>query len=120
MSKYQYKNPIDQGYKQFNLTKKQHNELFPYRKKTWLVKYEYYYNQYEILLHKFATIPAIILETLLFPVNVLICGLADIKDLIKDVKGLYRPKKYGSFVGDSVYKGSEAYEKIMQIIIKEI
>ena len=41
---YTYKSPIDSGYTQFKLTKKQHNALFKYRQIKWQDGYEYYYS----------------------------------------------------------------------------
>ena len=117
--KYVYENPINQGYKQFKLTKKQHNYLFPNRKKVWKNKFEYYYNDNNIILHLFASKRVIIANTIMFPTIVLINGLGEIKEIIKTFKGLYQQKKYGSFSGDSIWSNSELYDKIIKIINRE-
>lgn len=114
--KYVYKNPLDQGYKQFKLTKKQHNELFQYRKKDWKRKFEYYYNDNYVILHLFASKRAIIANTIMFPIIVLINGFGNMKEIVNEFKGLYQSKRYGGFSSDSVWHESEIYNKIMKII----
>jgi len=98
---YEYKNPIDQGYKQFHLTKSQHNKLFEHRQIKWHDKYEYYYNDKEIIMHNYNN------------------WKSNIKETISDYKELFNQKKYGSFVSDSVYKDKNKeclYEEIMKVI----
>lgn len=116
MSNYIYTNPLDEGYKQFTLTKKQHNDLFKYRQITWRDKYEYYYNGNEILLHKFANVPTKILITILFPFYLLFYGVGNFKELIEEMKSGYNQKKYGSFTVDSISSGSDTYSEIIKII----
>jgi len=118
MSKYIYKNPLEQGYKQFKLTRKQHNELFKYRQLKWTDKYEYYYNDKNILIFKFASILLTILTTILFPISLLFYGLKDTKEIIQDHKKIYNQKKYGLFVSDSICSNSDIYKKIIDIINK--
>jgi len=119
MSDYIYTNPLDEGYKQFKLTKKQHNELFQYRQIQWRDKYEYYYNENHIIMHKFVNLPSKILITILFPIFLLIYGIGNFKELIEEMKRGYNQKKYGSFTGDDIYKGSTTYNKVMEIINKK-
>lgn len=114
--KYIYENPLDQGYKQFKLTKKQHNTLFKYRQIKWYDKYEYYYNDNEIILHRFTNIYAIILGTILFPIAILLEGIVNIKDTCRDYKRMCNQKKYGSFSGDNIWRDSELYKQITNII----
>ena len=118
MSDYVYRNPLDNGYKQFKLTKQQHNKLFKYRQIKWCDKYEYYYKDNRILIHKFGNWKLIILQTVLFPFNVLYAGFSNFKELIDEYKSMYNQKKYGSFVADSVGKSSKIYDEIMEIIQK--
>jgi len=118
MSNYIYTNPLDKGYKQFKLTKKQHNKLFKYRQMRWCDKYEYYYNGNEILIHKFINLPTKILATILFPFYLLFYGMGNFKELIKEMKSGYNQKKYGAFSVDSTTNGSNTYKAIMQLINK--
>ena len=116
---YEYKNPIDQGYKQFHLTKSQHNKLFEHRQIKWHDKYEYYYNDKEIIMHNYNNWKSITLYTLAFPILLIYHGLSNIKETISDYKELFNQKKYGSFVSDSVYKDKNKeclYEEIMKVI----
>lgn len=116
--KYIYENPLDQGYKQFTLTKKQHNKLFQYRQKTWKNKFEYYYNEQEVILHKFTSLIAIVLNFLLFPLSVLLNGLKEFKDVAESHRKLFNEKKYGSFSGDSI-SSKKLYDEIMKVIDKK-
>lgn len=113
---YKYENPLDRGYKQFTLIKKQHNELFKYRQIKWYDRYEYYYNEHCVLLHKFYNWEAVIITTILFPITLLLVGLANMKECFKDLKSLYNQKKSGSFITDSISSGTETYNKVIKII----
>jgi hypothetical protein len=120
MSDYKYKNLLEQGYKQFKLTKKQHNELFPICcKKVWN-KFEYYYNDNHIILHQFASPIVIVLTVIVFPIIVLINGFGNIKEIIREYRDAFNQKKYGNFISDTVWSNTETYNKIMKIIGKEI
>jgi hypothetical protein len=66
-------------------------------------------------MHKFYTIPFIILTTLLFPLDILLAGFYNFKEVVKEHKGLINQKKYGHFIGDSIYKGGNTYTEIMKI-----
>lgn len=116
--KYVYKNPIDDGYKKFRLSKKQHNQIFKHRQIRWTDRYEYYYNDKHIILHKFYNPLCVVLNTLFFPIAILINGIINIKDGWKELKSLYHQKQSGSFSTDNVWNKSETYNKIMNIIKK--
>lgn len=113
---YVYKDPLDSGYTQFKLSKKQHNQLFKYRQIKWCYKCEYYYDKNCIILHIFVNWKGILVTTLSLPVLILIHGLTSIKEIKKEMKELYNQKKYGSFSGDTVWSGGEKYKEIMEII----
>ncbi len=119
MSEYVYKNPLNNGYKKFKLSRKQHNQLFQYRQIKWYDKYEYYYNDHEILLHKFSNVLGIVVATILFPADVLFQGLFNIKECCDELISLYNQKKYGSYIPDCISKGSPMYTEIMEIINKK-
>ena len=97
---YTYRNPVDRGYKKFNLEKKQHNYLFPKRKKKWNTRYEYYYNNERVIIQQFSSYSAITLTTVLFPVLILFAGLSSFKEAITEMKWLFNEKKYGKFSED--------------------
>lgn len=115
-NKYIYKDPLDQGYKQFKLTKKQHNKLFPNRQRTWKSRFEYYYNDNNVILHLFTSRLAIILNLILFPLSVLLNGLREFKEVAESHKKLLNEKKYGSFSSDDIWKSSDLYSEIMEVI----
>lgn len=114
MNNYIYENPLKIGYKQFKLTKKQHNSLFKYRQIKWFDKYEYYYNNNEIILHQFYNRKAIVLRVILFPINTLLNGLINIKEVWQDTKELFKQKETGSFIGNSISSGTNLYNKVLK------
>lgn len=114
MEKYKYVDPVENGYKQFKLTKKQHNELFKYRKITWADKYDYYDNGNHILIHKFINWKGVLYCTLTVPVAVLLNGVVNFKEILKELKELYNQKESGSFSSDIVQ--GDRYEKLMKMI----
>lgn len=116
MSKYKYIDPISMGYFQFKLTKKQHNDLFKYRKIRWFDRYEYYYNENSIILHKFVNKKTVLMFTLWLPIFMILGGMMNAKEIWKELMGLYRQKENGSFSSDSIPKNSSKYEQLMSII----
>ncbi|QNR65383.1 hypothetical protein IAQ67_15935 [Paenibacillus peoriae] len=114
---YIYNNPLERGYKQFKLSKKQHNHLFPKRKKKWNTRYEYYYNDKRIIVQHFTSYLAIALTTIMFPVLILFAGLSNFKEAITEMKHLYFEKKYGKFYEDWI--NSEIHQKDNKIINKK-
>jgi len=110
---YKYENPLEKGYKSFKLTKKQHNSLFEHRQIRWIDKYEYFYNGKDIIIHKFYSIPCVILSTLLFPLGIFSNGYSEAKD---DLNRLYHQKERCSFSSDNVWYTNPIYNKIMEII----
>jgi hypothetical protein len=111
--KYSYKDPTETGYKRFKLTKKQHNQLFPNRKVRWFCRYEYFYNDWYVLLHQFTNWKGIVVNTLLAPVLVLMYGIVEMK---REYKRLYNEKELGAFSSNTVRSKSEKYDEIMNII----
>lgn len=113
---YKYENPLDYGYKQFKLTKKQHNELFKYRKHEWFNKFEYYYNDKRILIHQFTDWKVAVVSIFAVPILIILHGVNNTKRIFDELIGLFNQKKGGHFTGDSIEKGSETYNKIMEMI----
>ncbi|RXZ78036.1 hypothetical protein EBB07_28685 [Paenibacillaceae bacterium] len=104
MSEFKYADPLKNGYKQFNLTKKQHNRLFKYRQRTWTDYYEYYCNDNHIIMHRFTSLIAKCVTTLLFPLTFFVYGIANHKEIIRDHKRVFNEKKYGSYYSDHISK----------------
>lgn len=117
-STYIYKDPLESGYKKFSLTRKQHNELFPYRQTSWVNKYEYYWDTNGIILHRYDSQLMVIVNTLFFPFVVIYGGLGNWGKIIEEYKKLFNQKKYGNFVSDLISKKSITYDRIMEIITK--
>lgn len=115
-TEYKYINPIDKGYKKFKLSKKIHNKLFKYSQIKWYDRYEYYYNDKRIIIHKFYNIYRIIIETIFFPITILFNGFLNIKSCWESLKNLHNQKKNGNFISDSIPSSSNTYKNIMIII----
>lgn len=97
------KNYVDKGWIQIKINKKLHKELFPLRKLKWYKKPEYWVHpksgRGNIIWLKPLTYKAVVMIG--FPVFLLLFGLWNIKDAIKEYKELFNQKKYGSFYTDS-------------------
>lgn len=113
---YQYRCLTERGYTRFKITKKQHNEIFKNRKIKWTDRYEYYYNENNIIMHKFYSKKLIVLFTILFPLIVLFTGISNIKESYSDLKRMLNQKKYGSFVSEYVHKQEAEFEKLRSVI----
>lgn len=94
---YTYKSPLGDGYKQIYFTRKIHNKLFPHDKRTLFNRYEYYYNDWSMVCHEYTSILGIIVAFLLFPVNLLLCGLYEFNEIIEDYSGLLHQREKGKF-----------------------
>lgn len=122
---YTYDNPLERGYKKFKLTKKQHNRLFPKRKRNWKARYEYFYNKDRVILQRFTSHTAIILTTLFFPILILFAGLSNFKEAITEIKWMYNEKKYGKFSEEWISRGQhrkgddEKYFEIINLLGEE-
>jgi hypothetical protein len=119
MKDYKYISPLEEGFKQFKLTKEQHNTLFKYRQIKWFDKYEYYYNKDMIKLHRFYNWKAIIASTLFFPVTLIIHGVENLSEISNELKCMYNQKMTGNFSGDAIWKDSDTYTKIIELINKK-
>ncbi|PHA03036.1 hypothetical protein COE51_01450 [Bacillus pseudomycoides] len=116
MSSYKYQNPTERGYIKFKLTKKQHNKIFGYRKMRWLDRYEYYYNEDTVILHRFVNWKGILFCTLLFPVTIFMVGLSNFIEVWSDMLSLYKQKETGSFISDHVWKNEKKFNQIMDVV----
>lgn len=116
MDKYVYKNKINIGYNKFNLSKKEHNKLFKYRRRNWKSRYEYYYNDKEIIMEKYHSLVVKMICVLIFPIGVIWVGFPD---ALEELKTSIFQKKYGSFNVDDIYVKTELYSEIINLISKK-
>lgn len=102
---YVYKDPLDEGFREFTLSKKDHNSLFENRQIKWWMKYEYYLKDNTIRMYQLPTKLVCILGTLLYPVAVVYYGFSNYKDVWKEsVTEMWNAKKCGSFSSDEIYR----------------
>ena len=115
---YEYINPEDKGYKKFSISKREQNKIFRYRKTAWSLNYEFYVNKNHIKMQAIPSTLGCIVSTLLFPLGVLLEGLANYKEVYNDmVLRVWQCKKYGAFSGDDIYNREGAdgtYDKLLE------
>ena len=103
--KYEYNCPTDDGYEQFKISRKEQNRIFKYRKAVWSCNYEFYIKDKTILMYKIPNLFGCIVSTLLFPLGLLLEGLANYKETYRDmIVKVWYCKKYGNFSSDAIYK----------------
>lgn len=113
---YQYINPESQGYQRFYIKRKVHNKAFPYYKTKWYNRYEYYRSIHEIRIDVYVNILGVFLETLCLPLNILMNGLSNYKEIIGNIRGLYSQKKQGHFHSYTIWSTCKGYDDILAII----
>ena len=94
---YEYVDPRTQGWRRVRLSRADHNRIFSKRQVRWFNRYEYFMKDGEFLMHRFITWPAVGLSLLVFPVMLLVHGVAN-RDLWREYADLMRQKKTGNFV----------------------
>jgi hypothetical protein len=102
---YKYECPTVRGYVKFRISRKDQNRIFKYRKWIWSINHDYYVKDKHIIMQKIPNIYGCIASTLLFPVGVLLEGLANTKETYKDmILRTWQCKKYGAFSSDDIYQ----------------
>jgi len=112
---FKYNDPLTRGYTKFKLTKKQHNEIFPKRKLNWSSSCEYYYTEDKVLIHRFVSPLAVVVNVLWFPISVVMNGLGEFKEILREYKRLFNQKQTGYFSTEFVYKDDEKFNKLKRI-----
>ena len=113
---YQYKSPIDRGLTRTKLSTKDHNYLFPGRKKNWRIRFEYYINEDEFVIEEYCSTIAKIIQVICFPLMVIGVGVFNFKELIDEYKRLFFQKRYGAFVSNTIYRRKRSFDEILQRI----
>ncbi|HCE3428274.1 TPA: hypothetical protein NG603_004451 [Vibrio parahaemolyticus] len=115
---YTFRYTEENGYKKVHMSKKDHNALFVYRQIKWNCKYEYLLNEQtgHFVMLRLASLPAKVLLIVCYPLIVLLNGLANIKEVNKEVRDLFLPKENGSFTADDCYRTSKDWGAIMSAI----
>lgn len=112
---YKYQPPEDSGYTKVNIPKSLHNSIFKYRQRTLFkslfVKYEYYYNHWNIKVQVLPTFFAKVVATLSVPILLVLHGLSNYKDVFREVCRIWNPKKTGSFSVEDIQ--GERYREVM-------
>lgn len=114
--KYQYQCPTKRGYTKFRLTRKQYRELIPNFKMSWGQKFLYYYNDREIIIHRYQAGWLVLVSFLLFPLFLLYYGIQGWSDLIDDYNGLLFQKKKGRFCPLTISNKNKVYNEVIKFI----
>ena len=102
---YKYECPTERGYVKFRISRKDQNRIFKYRKWIWSINHDYYVKDNHIIMQKIPNVYGCIASTLLFPIGVLLEGLANTKKTYKDmILRTWQCKKYGAFSSDDIYQ----------------
>jgi hypothetical protein len=116
---YKYKDLTKCGYEKFSISNKDQNRLFKYRKASWHTRYEFYVKDSHAVMHQLPSLPACIASTLLFPLGVLLEGIANYKEVYKGmVLQSWQCKKYGSFCSDTIFKKGGEQGKTFNELMK--
>ena len=113
MGDYKYDDLTTMGYTRFYLSKNQHNSLFFYRQIRWYDKYEYYFNDKEIVMHCYYNILGKIINTLLFPIYVILYGFYA---ALISMYSIWKQKEHGAYLSDNFGRGNKKYVMIMRMI----
>lgn len=110
---------LDYMYRQqFNLTTKQHNQIFPNYKKDWYYNFEYYIDGNDIIMCRFISKIGILCDTLLLPIRIVIKKLFHYQIIINEIKKLYNQRTYKNFHKYYFTHNSPEYIQIKQLIHK--
>ena len=103
--KYEYIDPISKGFKRIKVSRKNHNQVFKYRKRSFLKDLtnttEYYENSGVILVQN---VPSVFGKVLLFvfsPIVIIYHGIGN-KEIYTDIKRALFAKRYGAFTSDYI------------------
>jgi hypothetical protein len=101
MKKYIYRSPEEDGYKRVQFDSTLHNTLFPRQKIRWCDRYEYFLldegERADFRFDRFTGILGILVLVLVYPLNLLMSGLGEFKQVNKEYRGLFRQHETGSF-----------------------
>lgn len=104
MSNYKYKNLINEGYMKIKLSPSEHKRIFKnYNRK---YKYEVYENNNSYIRQRFYPLWIVILNTILYPISILVYGISNIKEINSEIYELIHQKKTGKFYKEIVYKST--------------
>lgn len=115
---YVFKYTEANGFKQVNVSKRDHNQVFKNRRIKWYEKYEYFLNEEtdQFVMINLTNLPAKLLSTALYPVALILNGVVNYKELNREIYNMWNQKETGSFSGDASYRRNDGWDEIMAII----
>lgn len=105
MIEYEYSNPLNNGYVKTNISKKQLNSVFKYKKGIGCKPVVFYNREKDTFLIEYLTpVWMKVLGSLTYPISVLVHGLSNYKEVWDDCfKYSWYERKYGKFTSDTIY-----------------
>lgn len=104
---YTYIDPITKGFKRIKVSRRNHNKIFKYRKRTFIKDLmnttEYYENDECIQVQNVPSLFGKILLLFISPLLILFYGVTN-KENYTDIKRTLFAKKYGAFTADRIWK----------------
>lgn len=110
---YVYQNPQENGFVRVFLSKKKHNKIFPLWKVGHFESCDYFYKEGAVMMEKHLSVIGKCFLLLLFPIYVVLYGVADIKEHYDHFRRQIQHKKYGSFTSMVYWKKDKAYEHLV-------
>lgn len=110
-------NPEEEAIR-FYMSKKEHNRLFPRRKRRWFRSYKYYMSSYKIELRTYLNIFGKIINTIFVPVAIIMEGLNSTPEILKDCYKTWFQEKTKTYVCDYATCGSDVYKEIKTVLEK--
>lgn len=119
MSKYKYKNPVDQGFKKVRVSRKQFKEILPKKQNNIFLKKEFYINEHCVLVENSYSLLGRVLIFVLIPATALMEGLVEFR-LKDELNQVFRQKEKGKYFIDNYFKidggfSAEVYNKVLKL-----
>lgn len=112
MKKYQYTDPVDNGFTKIKLTRQHHKQVFKNRPLSIFHHYDYYISDDKLILHRTTSLFWKTVVTIGFPVVALGYGIFNLKELLKEYHELYNQKRLGHFSADQCWSNTETYQLV--------
>ena len=115
MKKYQYTDPVDNGFTKIKLTRHHHKQVFKNQPLSVFHHYDYYIGDNELILHRTTSLFWKVVITIGFPFVVIWYGISNFKDLLKEYHELYNEKRLGHFISNPYRSSTKTYAAVTRI-----
>lgn len=99
-----YSKKEHKNYIRMHMSNKDFELLYPRRKIRTSQALEFYVNDFEIVVEYHTQLWVKLLNTVLFPVLILLNGIRNFKGICIEIRDLWQERKRGKFLSDIIYK----------------